>query len=245
MFEAFRNMEGANDDLDNAMNEKRKPKQEVKSLKKFLAAFCDLVQDQTEDLFNEISEVEESRDRSKKSEYAIEEMIAKATSTEIEERKEKLRLKAEKQESDPSLKGKRAILCQNLIKPEDRIAMSWSLAIEGKKLVTSLCSWVALTPELIVRGINFHVYHETKKKDVTIPMQAAKQLLKDHEDCVDGYIELKGNYDIEDVREVRVVLNEDCESLFDNEDNEEIGDEEMGVALEDNEGNGGEQIVNE
>jgi hypothetical protein len=102
MFEAFRNMEGANDDLDNAMNEKRKPKQEVKSLKKFLAALCDLVQDQTEDLFSEMPEVKESRDRSQKSEHAIEEMIAKATNTEIEERKEKLRLKAEKQESDPS-----------------------------------------------------------------------------------------------------------------------------------------------
>ena len=114
MFEAFRNLEGANDDLDNAMNEKRKPKQEVKSLKKFLVALCDLVQDQTEDLFSEMPEVEESRDRSKKSEYAIEEMIAKATNTEIEERKEKLRLKAEKQESDSSLKGKRAILCQKL-----------------------------------------------------------------------------------------------------------------------------------
>jgi hypothetical protein len=71
---------------------------------------------------------------------------------------------------------------------------------------------------------------------------AAKQLLKEHEDCVGGFIELKGNYDIEDVQEGPVRLNEDNEALL---DKEEIGDEEMGVALEDNEVNGDEQIVNE
>ena len=96
MFEAFRNMEGANDDLDNAMNEKRKPKQEVKSLKKYLAAFCDLVQDQTEDLFSDMPEVKESRDRSQDSLHAIEEMILKAATYDILERKEKNILKAEK-----------------------------------------------------------------------------------------------------------------------------------------------------
>ena len=73
-------------------------------------------------------------------------------------------------------------------------------------------------------------------------MLAAKQLLREHEDCVDGVIELKGKYDNEDVQEVQVVFNEDIESLLDNVEN---GAEEMGVALEDNEGNGEEQIVNE
>ena len=120
--------------------------------------------------------------------------------------------------------------------------MAWSLAIEGKKAVTSLCSWAALTPELIARGINFHTYGEGNKKNGTIPMLAAKQLLKEHEDCVDGFIELKGNYDIEDVQEGPVRLHEGSEALL---DKEEIGDEEMGVALQDNEGNGYEQIVME
>ena len=120
--------------------------------------------------------------------------------------------------------------------------MSWSLAIEGKKLVTSLCSWVALIPELIVRGINFHTYDETKKKNVTIFMQAAKKLLQDHEDCDDGFIVLKGKYDNGYVQEVHVVLNEDSEALL---DNEEIGEEEMGIALLDKAGNKDKQIVNE
>ena len=62
-------------------------------------------------------------------------------------------------------------------------------------------------------------------------MQAAKKLLKEHEDCVDGFIVLKGNYDIEDVQEVQVVFNEDSGALL---DNEKIGDEEMGIALFDN-----------
>jgi hypothetical protein len=173
--------------------------------------------------------------------YAIEDMIADATKNEILQRNEKNKLIAEKQESYSSLK-KRTILCKKLIKPEHKIAMAWSFAIEGKKAVTSLCSWAALTPELIARGINFHTNVETNKKNGTIPMLAAKQLLKEHEDCVDGYIELKGNYDIEDVREVRVFVNEDIESLLDNVEN---GAEEIGVALEDNEVNRDEQIVNE
>jgi len=120
--------------------------------------------------------------------------------------------------------------------------MSWSLAIEGKKIDKSLCSWVTLTPELVARDIIFHTYDETNMKKGTIPMLAAKKLLHDHEDCVDGFIVLKGNYDIEDVWEVPVVVNEDSEALL---DIVEIGAEEMGVALEDNVGNGDEQIINE
>ena len=41
---------------------------------------------------------------------------------------------------------------------------------------------------------------------------------------------------------MQVVLNEDSEALL---DNEEIGDEEMGIALLDIEGTGDEQILNE
>ena len=103
-------------------------------------------------------------------------MISMATKNEILEREEKNRLKSEKHETDPPLKAKPTIQCINSITPEDRIAMAWSLAIEGKKLVTYLCSWVALIPELIVRGINFHTYDEKKKKNVITPMHAAKKL---------------------------------------------------------------------
>jgi len=243
MYDEYRNVEGANDDLDNALKGKLKPKQEVKSRKTFLAAYCNLVGFETEDLFSEMPEVKELRNRSRDSLHAIEDMISKATTNEMErEREEKNRLKAEKHESDPSLKAKRTILCKDSITQKEKNAMSWSLAIDGKKTVKSLCSWVALTPELVARDIIFHTYGQTNKMDVTIHMQAAKKLLKEHEDCFNGYILLKGNYDIEDVQEVQVVLNEDSEALL---DNEEIGDKEMGEALLDNEDYGDEQIVNE
>jgi hypothetical protein len=241
MYDEYRNVEGADDDLYNAMKGKPEPIQDVKSRKAYLAALRDFFQDQTEDLYNKMPEVLESRKRSRESLHAIEDMIADATTNEVLHRSEKNKLIAEKQESYYSLK-KRTILCKKLIKLEHEIAMAWSFAMEGKKAVTSLCSWAALTPELIARGINFHTNVETNKKNGTIPMLAAKQLLRKHEDCVDDFIVLKGNYDIEDVREVRVVVNEDIESLLDNVEN---GAEEMGVALEDNEGNGEEQIVNE
>ena len=65
-------------------------------------------------------------------------------------------------------------------------------------------------------------------------------MLQDHEDSVNGFIELKGKYDIEDVQEVPVVLNEDSEALL---ENEQIGDKEMWVVLLSNEENGDEQIV--
>ena len=95
-------------------------------------------------------------------------MISKATKNEILEREEKNRLKAEKHKTDLPLKAKSTIRCIDSIKPEDRIAMSWSLAIEGKKLGTSLCSWVALTLELIARDIIFHTYDEPNKKKLSI-----------------------------------------------------------------------------
>jgi dihydrofolate reductase len=69
-----------------------------------------------------------------------------------------------------------------------------------------------------------------------------KKRLQLREDCVDDFIVLRGKYDIEYDQEVQVVSNEDSEALL---DNEEIGDKEMGIALEDNEGNGDERIVNE
>jgi hypothetical protein len=241
MYDEYRNVEGADDDLYNAMKGKPKPIQDVKSRKAYLAALCDLFQEQTEDLYSKMPEVLESRKRSRESLRAIEDMIADATKNEILQRNEKNKFIAEKQESYSSLK-KRTILCKKLIKLEHKIAMAWSFAIEGKKAVTSLCSWAALTPELIARGINFRTNDETNKKNGTIPMLAAKQLLKEHEDCVDGFIELKGNYDSEDVQEGPVRLNEGREALLDNKEN---GAEEMGVALEDNEVNGNEQIVNE
>jgi len=231
MYDEYRNVEGADDDLHNATKQ-RKPKQEVKSLKTFLSALCYSALGGSEAQLNAMPEVLEARDRSRESSHKIEKMIADATTNEILEREEKLILKAEKHKTEPPLRAKPTIRCRESIKPGDKIAMAWSLAIEGKKAVTSLCSWAALTPELIARGINFR----------TISMVAAKQLLKEHEDCVGGFIELKGNYDIEDVQEGPVRLNEDNEALL---DKEEIGDEEMGVALEDNEVNGDEQIVNE
>jgi len=241
MYDEYMNVEGANIDLYNATEEKREQIQDVKSRKSYLAAVCYLFQVQTDDMYKKMAEVKEAWDRLQESEHVIEDMIADATKNEILQRNEKNKLIAEKQESCSSLK-KRTILCKKLIKPEHKIAMAWSFAIEGKKAVTSLCSWAALTPELIARGINFHTNVETNKKNGTIPMLAAKQLLREHEDCVDGVIELKGKYDNEDVQEVQVVFNEDIESLLDNVEN---GAEEMGVALEDNEGNGEEQIVNE
>ena len=61
MFDESRNMDGANDDLDNALKGKPKPKQEVKSRKTFLAAYCNLVGFETEDLFSVMAEVKESR----------------------------------------------------------------------------------------------------------------------------------------------------------------------------------------
>jgi hypothetical protein len=241
MYDEYSNVEGADDDLHNATKQ-RKPKQEVKSRKTYLTALCNFVRGGSEAQLNAMPEVLEARGRSLESLHKIEKMIADATTNEILEREEKLILKAEKHKTEPPLRAKPTIRCRESIKPGDKTAMAWSLAIEGKKAVTSLCSWAALTPELIARGINFHTYGEGNKKNGTISMVAAKQLLKEHEDCVGGFIELKGNYDIEDVQEGPVRLNEDNEALL---DNVEIGDEEMGVALEDNEVNGDEQIVNE
>jgi len=74
MFDEFRNMEGANDDLDNAMKEKPKPKQDVKSRKKYLAVYCDGVRYKTEDLFSKMPEVLESRDKSRESLHKIEDI---------------------------------------------------------------------------------------------------------------------------------------------------------------------------
>ena len=95
---------------------------------------------------------------------------------------------------------------------------------------------------LLFRTVIFNTYDKTRKKDVKICMQDAMKKLQLHEDCVDDFILLKGKYDIEDVQEVQVVSNEDNEALL---DNEEIGDEEMGIALLGNEGNGDERIVSE
>ena len=121
MYDEYRNMEGANDDLDYALKGKPKPKKEVKSRKIFLAAYCNLVWFETEDLFSEMPEVKELRNRSRDSLHAIEDMISKATTNEMErEREEKNRLKAEKQESDPSLKAKQTILCKDSITQKEK-----------------------------------------------------------------------------------------------------------------------------
>ena len=82
MYDEYRNVEGADDDLYNAMKEKPKPIQDIKSRKAYLAALCDLFQGETEDLFSKMPKVLESRNRSRDSLHAIEEMIADATKNE-------------------------------------------------------------------------------------------------------------------------------------------------------------------